>query len=97
MALAEGRVTRPATDASYGVYRILTHGILVMVVVFFLFGDRIILDQLSDWLRVARLVALVYPTCVVHCVKNVRNQLACAAAGLPFAILSCAKGGHFLA
>ena len=42
MALAEGKVTRQATDASYRVYRILTHGILVMVVVFFLFGDRII-------------------------------------------------------
>jgi len=37
-----GQGDQTSTDASYRVYRILTHGILVMVVVFFLFGDRII-------------------------------------------------------
>ena len=41
-ALARGRMNKQAEDASYRVYRILTHGILAMLVVFFLFGDRII-------------------------------------------------------
>jgi len=42
VALAEGRVGRDAQDASYRVYRALSHGILVLIVVFFLFGDRIV-------------------------------------------------------
>lgn len=40
-ALAKGKVTKPAEDASYRAYRILIHGILVLIVIFFLFGDRI--------------------------------------------------------
>jgi hypothetical protein len=42
VALAEGRVGRDARDASYRVYRALSYGILVLIVVFFLFGDRIV-------------------------------------------------------
>jgi protein-S-isoprenylcysteine O-methyltransferase Ste14 len=42
VALAEGKVGRQAQDASYRAYRALSHGILVLIVVFFLFGDRIV-------------------------------------------------------
>jgi len=42
MALAQGRVNKQAEDASYRAYRVLTHGIFVMMVVFFLLGDRIV-------------------------------------------------------
>jgi hypothetical protein len=42
MALAQGKVTKQAEDASYRAYRILTHGIFVMLVVFFLAGDRVV-------------------------------------------------------
>jgi hypothetical protein len=41
-ALARGNMNKQAEDASYHVYRILTHGILAILVVFFLFGDRIV-------------------------------------------------------
>jgi len=40
-ALAEGKVNQQAVAATYRAYRILIHGILVMLVVFFLAGDRI--------------------------------------------------------
>jgi hypothetical protein len=42
VALAEGKVGRQARDASYRAYRVLSHGILVLIVMFFLFGDRIV-------------------------------------------------------
>ena len=42
MALNGSKVTNQAEEASYRAYRVLIHGILVMIVVFFLFGDRII-------------------------------------------------------
>jgi hypothetical protein len=42
IGLAQGGVNKPAEDASYRVYRVLIHGILVMLVVFFLFGARIV-------------------------------------------------------
>ena len=42
MTLAQGKVNQKAVDASYRAYRILTHGIFVMLVVFFLAGDRVI-------------------------------------------------------
>jgi hypothetical protein len=42
MGLAEGKVNQQAVDATYRAYRILIHGIFVMLVVFFLAGDRII-------------------------------------------------------
>jgi len=42
MALAQGKVNRQAVDASYRTYRILTHGIFAMLVVFFLAGDRVV-------------------------------------------------------
>ncbi len=41
MGLAEGKVNKQAVDATFRAYRILIHGILVMLVVFFLAGDRI--------------------------------------------------------
>lgn len=39
---AEGKVTAEATEATYRAYRVLLHGVLGLVVVFFLFGDRIV-------------------------------------------------------
>jgi len=42
IAITQGKVNRQAADASYRTYRILTHGILLMILVFFLFGDQII-------------------------------------------------------
>jgi hypothetical protein len=41
IALTQGKVSEQAEDAGYGAYRVLTHGILGMIVVFLLFGDRI--------------------------------------------------------
>lgn len=40
--LAQGKVSQRATDATYRAYRILIHGILVLCIGFFLFGDRIV-------------------------------------------------------
>jgi VIT1/CCC1 family predicted Fe2+/Mn2+ transporter len=42
IGFAQGKVNKPAEDASYRAYRVLIHGIFVMMVVFFLFGDRIV-------------------------------------------------------
>lgn len=39
--MAEGKVSKAATDASYATYRILIHGILAVILVFFFLGDRI--------------------------------------------------------
>jgi len=41
-ALAQGNVDKQAKDASYRAYRILIHGIFAVLIVFFLFGDRIV-------------------------------------------------------
>lgn len=40
--LVQGKVTRQAEDAAYRAYRVLIHGILVLLVVFFLAGDHIV-------------------------------------------------------
>jgi hypothetical protein len=42
VGLVQGKVDKQAEAASYRAYRILIHGIFVLIVVFFLFGDRII-------------------------------------------------------
>ena len=42
IGLAQGKVNKPAEDASYRAYRVLLHGIFAMGVVFILFGDRIV-------------------------------------------------------
>jgi hypothetical protein len=42
MGLAQGKVNQRAVDASYRTYRILLHGIFVLLAVFFLAGDRIV-------------------------------------------------------
>jgi hypothetical protein len=42
LALAQGKVDRQAEDSSYRAYRILTHGLLAMPLVFMLFGDRVV-------------------------------------------------------
>jgi hypothetical protein len=42
IVITQGKVSRQAADASYRTYRILTHGILAMILVFFVFGDRIV-------------------------------------------------------
>src|SRR5215475_13102054 len=41
MVAAQGKISRQADDATYRAYRILTHGIFVMLVLFFLAGERI--------------------------------------------------------
>jgi len=45
LGLAQGRVTEQAEGATYRTYRVLTHGILVGPVVFYLLGDRIVWGQ----------------------------------------------------
>ena len=42
VGLARGKVNKQAEEASYRAYRILINVILAMMVVFFLFGDRIV-------------------------------------------------------
>jgi hypothetical protein len=42
MMVNQGKVDKQAVDASYRAYRILNHGILVMLVVFFVFSHRIV-------------------------------------------------------
>jgi hypothetical protein len=39
---AQGKVNKSAENASYRAYRVLIHGILVLGMVFILFGDRIV-------------------------------------------------------
>lgn len=41
-SLFERHVTKPVEEASYRAYRVLLHGLFVMLVVFFLAGDRIV-------------------------------------------------------
>ncbi|HKW62557.1 MAG TPA: hypothetical protein VJN89_08440 [Candidatus Acidoferrum sp.] len=41
MALASSKFSKPVEDATYRAYRVLIHGLWVMLVVFFLWGDRI--------------------------------------------------------
>ena len=40
-ARTQGRVTKDAESAAYRGYRVLMHVIIVLLVVFFLFGDRV--------------------------------------------------------
>jgi hypothetical protein len=42
LGITQGKVNKQAERVSYRAYRILTHGIFLMLVVFFLVGDRII-------------------------------------------------------
>jgi VIT1/CCC1 family predicted Fe2+/Mn2+ transporter len=42
IGIAQGKVNKAAEDATYRAYRVLIHGIFAMMVVFFLFGDRIV-------------------------------------------------------
>jgi hypothetical protein len=42
LGITEGKVNQQARDSTYRAYRILLHGIFVLLVVFFLTGDRII-------------------------------------------------------
>ena len=42
LAVTQGKVNKQAECVSYRAYRILTHGILLMLLVFFLAGDRIV-------------------------------------------------------
>ena len=42
MGFAHGRVTKQAEDATYRAYRLLIHVIMAALVMFFLFGDRIV-------------------------------------------------------
>ena len=41
MAAARGKISKQADEATYRAYRVLIHGIFVMLVVFFLAGERI--------------------------------------------------------
>jgi hypothetical protein len=42
LGIAQGKLTKQAEEASYRAYRLLTHGILAVLLVFFLVGDRIV-------------------------------------------------------
>jgi hypothetical protein len=42
---ARGRVNKPVEDLSYRAYRVLIHAIFAALVVFFVFGDRIVWTQ----------------------------------------------------
>jgi len=42
MALERNSVDKRAEESTYRAYRVLLHGIFVMLLVFFLFGDRIV-------------------------------------------------------
>jgi hypothetical protein len=42
IGLTQGKVTKQAEDVSYRAYRVLIHGVFVMLAVFVLFGDRIV-------------------------------------------------------
>jgi uncharacterized protein YhhL (DUF1145 family) len=42
MMLARNTVDKRAEESTYRAYRVLLHGIFVMLLVFFLFGDRIV-------------------------------------------------------
>jgi catechol 2,3-dioxygenase-like lactoylglutathione lyase family enzyme len=44
-AVTQGQVSKQAENASYRIYRILPHGIMALLVVFFLMGDRIVWTQ----------------------------------------------------
>jgi len=41
VAAAQGKISKQANEATYRAYRVLIHGIFVMLVVFFLAGERI--------------------------------------------------------
>jgi len=41
VAAAHGKISKQANEATYRAYRVLIHGIFVMLVVFFLAGERI--------------------------------------------------------
>ena len=45
VGFTQGKLSRQAERASYLIYRMMTHGILVMCLVFYLFSDRIIWTQ----------------------------------------------------
>jgi len=45
MAAARGKEDRRVIDASYHAYRVVNHGILAMLVGFFLLGDRVLWTQ----------------------------------------------------
>ena len=69
MALAGSKFSKPVEDATYRAYRVIIHGLWMMLVVFFLWGDRItwkyclvglawrawlVLYSLPAWVTVAR-------------------------------------------
>lgn len=45
IGFTQGKLDRQADDAAYRLYRVLTHGILVMCVVYFIAGNQIIWTQ----------------------------------------------------
>jgi len=45
IGLAQGKVNKRAEDRSYRAYRVLIHGIFVIMVVFILFGDLIVWEN----------------------------------------------------
>ena len=62
MVVTQGKVDKQAVDASYRAYRILNHGILAMLVVFFVFGHRIVwINCLTGFAWRAWLLAYILP------------------------------------
>jgi hypothetical protein len=74
MAAAQGRINEQADEATYRAYRFLTHGILLMLVVFFLAGERITWINCLTGL-VAHLAPIVCAAFVVHRDENSHSQI----------------------
>ena len=86
LALAQGQVTRQAEDATYRAYRVLIHGILAMLVVFFLLGDRIVwVNCLTGFAWRAWLLLYSLPAWLTA-FRAPRVSAATPAGGLPPAI-----------
>ena len=79
LALTGNKVSRKAVDTSYRAYRFLNHGILVLVVVFFVFGDRIVwINCITGFAWRAWLLVYVLPAWLT--VLGNRSQPAAAGA-----------------
>ena len=73
-ALARGRLNQHVEQATYRIYRILLHGIFLMLVIFFLAGDRIKWTQcLTGFAWRAWLLLYVLPSWV-RSIQNERLQ-----------------------
>jgi hypothetical protein len=79
MTLAGKKVSREVVDASYRAYRVLNHGILVLVVVFFVFGDRIVwIHCITGFAWRAWLLGYILPAWITALGKSAAGQIPVA-------------------